>query len=89
MICITQYGFSKKEKEDLARFLLRIRHEKEIAMIWVEHDMEMITQMADRLVCLHYGVKIAEGKPDEVISNASVVKAYLGTSQVEDAVECH
>ena len=72
-------GLNREEKEDLARFLLRIRHEKKIPMIWVEHDMEIITQIADRLICLNYGVKIAEGTPDEVVSNPQVNTAYLGT----------
>lgn len=72
-------GLNREEKEDLARFLLRIRHEKKIPMIWVEHDMEIINQIADRLVCLNYGVKLAEGTPDEVVSNPDVIKAYLGT----------
>ncbi len=72
-------GLNREEKEDLARFLLRIRYEKQIPMIWVEHDMKMITQIADRLICLNYGVKIAEGTPDEVVSSPEVTKAYLGT----------
>ena len=72
-------GLNREEKEDLARFLLRIRHEKKIPIIWVEHDMEIINQMADRLVCLNYGVKLAEGTPHEVVSNPEVIKAYLGT----------
>lgn len=71
-------GLNREEKEDLARFLLRIRHEKQVPMIWVEHDMEMITQIADRLICLNYGIKIAEGTPDAVVSTPEVTKAYLG-----------
>lgn len=71
-------GLNREEKEDLARFLLRVRAEKKIPMIWVEHDMEMITQLSDRLICMNYGVMLAEGKPNEVISNPEVIKAYLG-----------
>lgn len=72
-------GLNREEKEDLARFLIRIRHQKKLPMIWVEHDMEMITQLADRLVCLNYGVKLAEGPPGEVCAQQQVIEAYLGT----------
>jgi len=74
-------GLTREEKEDLARILLRIKCEKEIPMIWVEHDMEMITQLADRLVCLNFGQIVAEGKPQDVILNSSVIEAYLGSSR--------
>jgi branched-chain amino acid transport system ATP-binding protein len=75
-------GLNREEKEDLARFLLRIRYEKKIPMIWVEHDMEMITQIADRLVCLNNGIKLCDGTPEEVTSNPQVIEAYLGTQNV-------
>lgn len=72
-------GLNREEKEDLARFMLRIRYDKGIPIIWVEHDMEMVTQLCNRMVCLNNGGKICEGTPEEVISDPDVIKAYLGS----------
>ena len=74
-------GLNREEREDLARFLLRIKCEKQVPMIWIEHDMELVTQISDRLICLNNGGLIAEGSPTEVIHNAAVIEAYLGTTK--------
>lgn len=71
-------GMNRQEKEDLARFLLRIKYELGIPILWVEHDMKLIGDLADRLVVLHYGRKLAEGSLEEVKSNPEVVTAFLG-----------
>jgi branched-chain amino acid transport system ATP-binding protein len=72
-------GMNRQEKEDLARFILRIKHEIGITMIWVEHDMQLVGDLADEMVVLNFGTKIAEGKPEEVLNDPQVVKTYLGT----------
>jgi branched-chain amino acid transport system ATP-binding protein len=69
-------GMNRQEKEDLARFLLRIRYTLKIPIIWVEHDIKMVSDLADRIAVLHYGRKIAEGKPEEVFRNPEVTKIY-------------
>ena len=71
-------GMNREEKENLARFLLRIKHEVGIAMLWVEHDMELVSDLADHVTVLHFGEKLAEGAPESVLSEPRVVEAYLG-----------
>jgi len=72
-------GLNREEREDLARHILRIKHELGIAIVWVEHDMQMVADLADRLFVLDYGVPLAEGDPEAVLSDPRVVAAYLGT----------
>ena len=56
-------GLNRDEREDLARFILRIKHELGITMIWIEHDMQMVADLADRIHVLDYGRTLAEGAP--------------------------
>ena len=71
-------GMNREEKENLARFLLRIRHELHTTMLWIEHDMELVGDLARHVVVLDFGQKIAEGPPDEVLRDPAVAEAYLG-----------
>ena len=72
-------GLNRDEREHLARFILRIKYELGMTMIWIEHDMQMIADLADRIHVLDYGRTIAEGDPGAVLSNPDVLAAYLGT----------
>jgi len=71
-------GLNREEREDLARHILRIRHELRIAMIWVEHDMQMVADLADRIIVLDRGAVIAEGPPRETLRDPRVIEAYVG-----------
>jgi branched-chain amino acid transport system ATP-binding protein len=71
-------GLNREEREDLARFILRIKHELGLAMIWVEHDMQMVADLADRIHVLDHGCTLAAGLPDDVLRRPEVVEAYLG-----------
>jgi branched-chain amino acid transport system ATP-binding protein len=71
-------GLNRDEREDLARFILRIKHELGIPMIWIEHDMQMVADLADRIFVLDYGKPLAQGTPDEVLNDPRVIGAYLG-----------
>ena len=74
-------GLNREEREDLARFILRIKHQLRIAMVWIEHDMQMIADLADRIHVLNYGRTLAEGHPNEVLNHPEVIRAYLGTAR--------
>ncbi len=71
-------GLIREERENLARFILRIVHDIGPTIVWVEHDMQMVSDLADRVVVLNHGSKIAEGSPQEVAESPDVVVAYLG-----------
>jgi branched-chain amino acid transport system ATP-binding protein len=73
-------GLNRDEREDLARFIMRIKHELGISMIWIEHDLEMVADLADRIHVLDYGRTLAEGEPGAVLTDPRVVAAYIGTS---------
>jgi branched-chain amino acid transport system ATP-binding protein len=71
-------GLSRDERDDLARFILRIKHELGMPMIWIEHDMQMVADLSDRIHVLNYGRTLAAGTPDAVLRDPKVVAAYLG-----------
>jgi branched-chain amino acid transport system ATP-binding protein len=71
-------GMNVEEKEDMARFILDIYDEKGIPIVLIEHDMGVVMDIADRVVVLDFGQKIAEGTPEEVKSTPRVIQAYLG-----------
>jgi branched-chain amino acid transport system ATP-binding protein len=71
-------GMNMEETEDIARFVLDIKEEKEITIIMVEHDMGVVMDIADTVTVLDFGSKIGEGTPSQVQSNPEVIAAYLG-----------
>jgi branched-chain amino acid transport system ATP-binding protein len=72
-------GLNRDEREDLARFILRVKHELGVTMVWIEHDLQMVADLADRIHVLDYGRSLAEGAPAEVLHDARVIAAYVGT----------
>jgi branched-chain amino acid transport system ATP-binding protein len=74
-------GLTRDERDDLARFVLRIKHELKLAMVWIEHDMQMVADLADRIHVLNTGRTLASGTPQRVLSDPRVIEAYLGRAQ--------
>jgi len=71
-------GMNLEEKEDMARFIIDIREALDIPVVIVEHDMQVVMDIADRIFVLNWGNVIAEGSPHEIKRNPEVIKAYLG-----------
>lgn len=74
-------GMNLEEKEDMARFILDIQEKKGTTIVLIEHDMGLVMDIADRVIVLDFGHKIAEGIPAEIKVNPKVIQAYLGQSQ--------
>ena len=71
-------GMNLDEKEDLARFIIDINEFLKIPIVLIEHDMGVVMDIADRIVVLDFGNKIAQGPPEEIKENPKVIAAYLG-----------
>jgi len=71
-------GLNPKETEELVNILKRIHQEKKITLFLIEHIMEVVMPISQRVIVLDGGEKIAEGLPKEIVKNERVIKAYLG-----------
>jgi branched-chain amino acid transport system ATP-binding protein len=82
-------GMNIKESAETMHFIKRLRDELEITILLIEHDMRVVMGISERISVLDYGIKIAEGNPEEIQGNSNVIEAYLGRGAATGLVSNH
>ena len=77
-------GMNLEEKEDMARYIVDLNEEWGMTVVMIEHDMGVVMDISHRVVVLEFGRKIADGLPEEIMSNERVKTAYLGVDDEEE-----
>ncbi len=77
-------GMNPQETEELAEFIYQIRKTHDLSIFLIEHHMDLVMKISDRIYVLDFGSTIASGTPEEIQNNPVVIKAYLGVQDDEE-----
>ena len=74
-------GMNPKETQEMTELIQKLRTERGYSILLIEHDMNVVGAISDRVIALDYGQKVAEGKYEDVVTDERVIEAYLGRTQ--------